>query len=96
MMTMDGQMPEHGYTLNSPGEPDGSGEVKKLFIFHDTNSLSVLLGPVVQSIISLTMSLRRQLVKYMWTKLSNTLLLLLKKCENLLHCKRFSHFFNKK
>ena len=29
------------------------------------------------------------------TKLSNTLLFLLEKCENLLH-KRFSHFFNKK
>ena len=31
-------------------------------------------GPVVQSIVSLTKSLRRQLVKYMPTKLSNTLL----------------------
>ena len=33
-----------------------------------------LLGPVVQSTVSLTTSLRRQLVKYMPTKLSNTLL----------------------
>ena len=32
------------------------------------------LGPVVQSIVSLTTSLRRQLVKYMWTTLSNMLL----------------------
>ena len=32
------------------------------------------LGSVVQSIVSLTTSLRRQLVKYMPTKLSNTLL----------------------
>ena len=31
-------------------------------------------GPVVQSIVSLTSSLRRQLVKYMPTTLSNTLL----------------------
>ena len=31
-------------------------------------------GPVVQSIVSLTMSLRRQLVKFMWTTLSNMLL----------------------
>ena len=31
-------------------------------------------GPVVQSIVSLTTSLRPQLVKYMPTKLSNTLL----------------------
>ena len=53
------------------------------------------LGPVVQSIVSLTMSLRRHFVKYMPTKLSNTLLFFVEKCENLLHCKRFSHFFNK-
>ena len=56
------------------------------------------LEPVVQSIVSLTTSSRHQLVKYMPTKLSNTLLFIfsfLKKCENLLHCKRFSHFFNK-
>ena len=33
-----------------------------------------LLGPVVQSIVSLTTLLRRQLVKYMLTTLSNTLL----------------------
>ena len=39
-------------------------------------------GPVVQSIVSLTTSLRRQLVKYMPSKLSNTLLFLLEKCEN--------------
>ena len=32
------------------------------------------LGPVVQSIVSLTKSLRHQLVKYMWTTLSNALL----------------------
>ena len=31
-------------------------------------------GPVVQSIVSLTTLLRRQLVKYTMTKLSNTLL----------------------
>ena len=37
--------------------------------------VSKVLGPVVQSIVSLTMSLRRQLVKYMPTKLSNTQLL---------------------
>ena len=32
------------------------------------------LGPVVQSIVSLTMLLRRHLVKYMLSTLSNTLL----------------------
>ena len=37
-------------------------------------AFTVDLGPVVQSIVSLTMSLGCQLVKYMWTTLSNTLL----------------------
>ena len=49
-------------------------------------------GPVVQSIVSLTMSLRRQLVKNMLTTYANTSLFLLEKCVNLLHCKR-SHIF---
>ena len=53
-------------------------------------------GPVVQSIVILTTSLRRHFVKYMPTTLSNPLLFLLKKCENLLQCKRFSHFFQQK
>ena len=47
-------------------------------------------GQVVQCIVSLTTSLSRQLIKYMLTTLSNPLLFLLKKCENLLQCKRFS------
>ena len=42
-------------------------------------------GPVVESIVSLTMSLRHQLVKYMLTTLSNTLLFVSEKCKNLLH-----------
>ena len=42
-------------------------------------------GPVVQIFISLTTSLRCQFFKYMPTTLSNPLLFLLKKCENLLH-----------
>ena len=41
-------------------------------------------GPVVQSIVSLTMSLRRQLIKYMLTTYANTSLFLLEKYENLL------------
>ena len=36
-------------------------------------------GPVVQSNVSLTTSLRRQLVKYMWTTLTNTLLIFIGK-----------------
>ena len=48
-----------------------------------------------QSIVSLTMSLRCQFVKYMLNASANTLSFLLEKCENLLHCKRFSHFSNK-
>ena len=62
-------------------------------LFHD---FLVYLGQVVQSIVSLTKSLRRQFVRYMLTILSNPLFFLLKKCENLLQCKRFSHFSNKK
>ena len=40
------------------------------------------MGPVVQSIVSLTMSLRRQFDKSMQTTLSNTLLFFVDKCEN--------------
>ena len=43
------------------------------------------LGPVVQSMLSIC-QLNYQIHCYF----------LLEKCENLLHCKRFSHFFNKK
>ena len=50
-------------------------------------------GLVVQSIVSLTTSLSRQFVKYMLTILSNPLLFLLKKCENLLQCKKILTFF---
>ena len=39
----------------------------------------MVLGPVVQSIVSLTISLRHHLVKYMQNKLSNTLLFLVGK-----------------
>ena len=49
------------------------------------------LDPVVQSIVSLN-----KFVKQISAKLTNTLLFLLKKCENPLQCKGFSHFFNKK
>ena len=53
------------------------------------------LGSVVQSIVSLTSSLRGQLVKCFTTLLPNTLIFLLNKCDKILHCKSFSHFFNK-
>ena len=53
--------------------------------------------PVVQSIVSLTISLRHKFVKQISAKLTNTLLFFAekKKCENPLQCKGFSHFFNK-
>ena len=55
------------------------------------------LGPVVQSIVSLTTSLRRLLIKYMLTIYKQIHCnFLLEKCENLLHCERFSHFSRKK
>ena len=40
-------------------------------------------GPVVQSIVSLTTSLRHQLVKYIWTTLSNMLLFFSTKNESI-------------
>ena len=49
---------------------------------------------VVQSIVSLTSSLRGQLVKCFTSLITNILIFLLKKCEKLLQCKSFSHFFN--
>ena len=49
------------------------------------------LGPVVQSIVSLTSSLRGQLVKCFTTLYPNTLIFLLKKMRE-----AFAHFFNKK
>ena len=56
----------------------------------DINCFLEHQGPVVQSIVSLTTSLRCQLVKYMPTKLSNTLLFLLEKCA------KDSHIFSTK
>ena len=41
-------------------------------------------GPVVQSIFSLTTSLKRNPVKYLPIKLSNTPFFFVEKCENLL------------
>ena len=52
------------------------------------------LGPVVQSIVSLTSLLRGQLVKCFTTLLPNILIFFVEKCEKLLHY--FSHCFNKK
>ena len=49
-----------------------------------------LQDPVVQSIVSLTISLRHKFVKQISAKVTNTLLFLLKKCENPLQCKGFS------
>ena len=57
--------------------------------------LSRKLDPVVQSIVSLTISLRHKFVKQISAKVTNTLLFFVEKYENPL-CKGFSHFFNKK
>ena len=48
--------------------------IPKALIMVPVATLLGVQGPVVQSIVSLTTSLRRQLVKYIPTKLSNTLL----------------------
>ena len=67
-----------------------------LLIQDDTNDtklkkIFIGLGPVVQSIVSLTSSLRGQLVKCFMTLLPNTLIFFVEKMS-----KSFSHFFNKK
>ena len=54
------------------------------------------LGPVVQSIISLTSLLRSQLVKFLLLYSQILLYLLLKKCEKLLNCSKASHTFSTK
>ena len=53
-------------------------------------------GPVVQNFVSLTLLFSPQFVNYISISKANTLSFLLKKCENPLQCKGFSHFFNKK
>ena len=50
-----------------------------------------ILGPVVQNFVSLS----PQFVNYVSTSKANTLIFLCIKCESPLHCKGFSHFFNK-
>ena len=50
------------------------GQTVMYLMIHQIHNSSIHLGPVVQSIVNLTTSSRRQLVKYMPTKLSNTLL----------------------
>ena len=53
-------------------------------------------GRFVQSIVSLTTSLRHQLVSICQLNYQIHCYFLLEKCENLLQCKRFSHFFQQK
>ena len=57
------------------------------FIVYSLDSLHVsypkLQGPVVQSIVSLSMLLNRQLVKYKLNTYANTPLFFVGKCENL-------------
>ena len=54
------------------------------------------MGPVVQSIVSLTTSLRRQLVKYMPTKLSNPLLFFVEKMSESFAVQKILTFFQQK
>ena len=54
---------------------------------------AIHLGPVVQSIVNLTSSLRGQLVKCFTTLKPNTLIFLVERKRN---CKSFSHFFSTK
>ena len=54
------------------------------------------LGPVVQSIVRVTSSLRGQLVKCFTTSFPNTLIYFVEKMREAIARKSFSHFFNKK
>ena len=54
------------------------------------------LGPVVQSIINLTSSLRDQLIKCLTTLYKYTEIFLLKKMREAFALQSCSHFFNKK
>ena len=63
--------------MTTPYHPMGNGTPERFNQMLGT--LEDDLGPVVQNIVSLTTSLRRQLVRYMPTKLSNTLLFFVEK-----------------
>ena len=54
------------------------------------------LGPVVQSIVSLTSSLRVISLTVLADSIYNILIFFAEKCEQLLHCKSYSHFSAKK
>ena len=54
------------------------------------------LGSVVQSVVSLTSSLTVISLTILADSIYNILIFLLKKCEELLHCKSYPHFFSKK
>ena len=41
-MVDDGRTTEHGYTISSPCEPDGSGELKKTTILCYTQNMKAL------------------------------------------------------
>ena len=58
----------------------------------------VVQSIVVQSIVRLTSSLRGQLIKcfILYYQLPHILIFFVEKCFQLLQCKSFSHFFNKK
>ena len=55
----------------------------------------VLLDPVVQSIVSLTSSLRGQLVKYFTTLLPNTHKFFVENMREAFAMQKFSYFFDK-
>ena len=56
---------------------------------------TVILGPVVQSVISLTSLLMTNSLTVVAKVFSNTLIFVLQKCESILQCKIYSHFLAK-
>ena len=54
-----------------------------------------ILGPLVQSIVSLTSLLVVKMLTVLVSTISNSQVFLLKNCEKLLQCKSYAHFFSK-
>ena len=95
------QLCQDGRTLTQPETDNTSATEAPEHQFSGPQPICVkiiplYLGPVVQSIISLKSSFRGQLLSVLGLHDQIHCYFLLKKCKKLLHCKSFSHFFNKK
>ena len=81
----------HNFSAKDMNEVDFMNTVR--LNMSSTNNLVKLTGPGCSK---LTTSLVKVLLKFQTLISEICQYFLLKKCEKLLHCKSFSHFFNKK